>query len=352
MANYPTLEELWKVMKDSISEGFIICDMNLCVVDVNKNLEIMLGIDNCEKKGILDVLPKRVLYAVEDVLQQIRDLGFCMLPKRINLITPKGVVLPLLVTGEILSNDLGEKLGYLFLFRDAIVQSEISSISWANAVKTMQLGRIAQQIYLPLHEIDRCLDGIKEGMDDVELCVQLIGEMATNLQSLWGAYDVLLKLPQIDEVCKPLDLRRIDFHEMLNRIFSLIGLNCAIDVQGDSFIVSDEFKLEQFLSFLLDFLFAGEYKGKNNMEYLFTMVGRDKDVSLQITCSRSKDFSKWKEIVDYLSPKEEFPYDWDETKSLDQILMRWLLVTLSIGVELSENLSNEIIFRLSVPREI
>ncbi len=338
---------LWGLLKDSISEGILLTDLHLNILELNKNLEIMLEIDNWQGKHIRDTLPWRVCFAMEKVLNDIDVNGLCVFPQKFNFITQKGVIIPLLVLGEQVFNESQERAGYLFIFRDTIVQEEIGTMSWANALKTAYLTDISKNFYKPLHNLDKVLT------DFVDYAADILGEDIDTLkpafkeiEALRALYDRLLDHTRIDMICSRLVLSEVSVEKLFKeRIAFLLPSNVRgrleISLAGDTRVLTDMFKLEHLLVSFIDILLnkAGEEKIRVDI------IGSDTEVEISFIIP----VGLWPNL------KDVFPLEdgssWQKNLSLDENLIRYLLSKLKVSARLDRPMDKEII-RISVPREL
>ncbi len=342
-------EILWGLLKDSISEGVLLTDLHLNVLELNKNLEIMLELDNWQGKHIRDVLPWRVCFALEKVINDMEINGICVFPQKFNFITQKGVIIPLLVLGEQVFDETQERAGYLFIFRDTIVQEEIGTMSWANALKTAYLTDISKNFYRPLHNLDKILtDFVDYTVDSLGEDLETLKPAFKEVEALRALYDRLLDHMRIDMICNKLVLSEVSverlFRDTVNFLLtSKVRDRLEISSAGDTHVLTDLFKLEQLLVNFIDILL-----GKiGNQRIRVDLIGSETEVEINFVIPGGV----WPELQ-AIFPVEEGAA-WQKSLSLEENLIRYLLSRLKISARLDRaGAEDKEIIRISVPREL
>ncbi len=345
----------WQVAKDAVNEGLLICDTHLQILDVNRNLEIMLELEPCRGRSVLDVFPWKVKSLLNEIIRELKSTGVCVIPKRINFITSKGVILPLTVSGDFLIDENSKKRGYIFVFRDAIVQEEIATFSWINHLKESFLSDVSKDMYLPLHNLSSILSDLLEFYSPDPDTKSLLESAVEELDKLRASYDRLLEHAMIDLICKRLNLKRVNISDILNRALMLsVGENALdrvkVTVVKEDELVTDEFKLEQFFVLILD--------------ALLSLLPKEEVLNIRLYSGESKvdvEFSSKSDVM--LAVKEKIPCgEFDKERESESIcyleggleknLMQWIERKLKLLVEVRDLDTDEKKVRISIPREL
>ncbi len=345
----------WQVTKDAVNEGLLICDAHLQILDVNRNLEIMLELDPCRGKSVIDVLPWKVKEVLNKVIKELESTGVCVIPRRINFVTSKGVILPLTLSGDLLIDEQGKRVGYIFVFRDAIVQEEISSFSWINYLKRSFLSDISKNMYLPLHNLSRLLGDFVEFYSADPEGMSLLESAIEEVDKLRATYDRLLEHARIDLICERINLKKIRVFDVLNKALMLLVAENVVNrveitADGRDELITDEFKLEQFFVLILDVLLS--FLPKQEKLNIGIYPGEGKvDVDL---CWRGGDVVSIKDKIPFVKShgQEEMELSWSVEGGLEKNLMQWIEKKLQLVVEVKEVEMDEKKIRISIPREL
>ncbi len=340
---------LWALVKDAINEGLLVTDLCLHILDINRNLEIMLEIDSWRGKELVDVFPKKVIEVINNLVQELEATGVCLCPKRINYVTSKGVMLPLLVTVDSIMNKEGEKVGYLFVFKDAIIQDEIGTLSWMNTVKTAYISEVAKQFYLPFHNLDRNLDDYIEFYADAVEGKELLLDAQKELKKLRNVFEKFLEYSRIDVVCEKIILQQVDIAKIFHQALLLVVADhihnkIELTVEGDSRVITDAFKLEQLFVSLID-QFAVSLCDKDKLQVCI------KEAQSQVLIDLTLIDKPVPEPLKELPTLDCETLNWRQYQSLERNLLCWILTRLSIRSEVLL-LPDREIFRLLIPKEL
>ena len=342
-------ERLWELLIDFISEGILICDLHLNVLDINKNLEIMLDISDWRGKTVRDVFPWKVCFMIEKVINDIDVNDICLFPQAFNFVTEKGVLIPIMVLGEVIRDAQAEKVGYLFIFKDTILQEELNSLSWINALKTVYLSNIAKNLYKPMHNLDKILsDFVDFYRDELGDSLSMLEPAFNEMENLRNLYNDLLDYNRIDMTCDKFVLTEFSLEELVKGVISfLLPLEnkdrIEIYVAGDTTILSDEFKLEQLMINFIDVIFKRVPEDKIRLD----IIGTEKEIELGFIVPKGVlgDF------VMSVKDTEENVSSWQKDRSLEENLMRCLISKLKAAIGI-ETISEQEIIRISLPREL
>lgn len=345
----------WQVAKNAVNEGLLICGAHLQILDMNRNLEIMLELEPCQGRSIIEVFPWKVKVILNEVIKELESTGVCVVPRRINFVTSKGVILPLTVSGDLLLDEQGKLMGYIFVFRDAIVQEEIASFSWINYLKRAFLTDISKELYLPLHNLSRLLSDFVEFYSADPEGMALLNSAIEEVDKLRATYDRLLEHARIDFICERLTLKKIRVFDVLNKALMLLVAENVInrvDVisNGADELVSDEFKLEQFFVLILDALLS--LLPKDERLNIGIYSGESK-VDVEV-CWERGDIVAIKNKIPFVSlhGREELEPAWELEGGLEKNLMQWIERRLKLGVEIKDSEANKKRIRISIPREL
>ncbi len=346
-------ETLWRVTRDAIAEGLLICDNGLTVLDVNHNLEIMLDLSDWQGKNVRDLFPWKVNSVLNEVLKEIESVGVSVYPRRVNFITSKGVLLPLVVSAEVITAENGDRLGYLFIFRDAIVQEELSSLSWINAIKSAYLASLGKAFYLPIHNLSRNIQDMMEffAPQEGEL-KRLVQDALREVDKLRGIYDRFLDYSRIDAVCDRIVLQEVFVPDVLNHALLLViadrlGERVTVHSSGDLRVITDAFKLEQLLLLILDRLFS-VIPEDGRLE--IRMFGNYSGVEVAFYCEARCDLEGLG--LEDVDPRNALTIVWKKDVDLEGNLIRWILHKLGISLKLKHLPGGKESIRLVLPAEL
>ncbi len=346
-------ETLWRVTRDAIAEGLLICDNALTVLDVNHNLEIMLDLSDWQGKNVRDLFPWKINNVLNEVLKEIDSVGVSVYPRRVNFISSKGVLLPLVVSAEVITAENDDRLGYLFIFRDAIVQEELSSLSWINAIKSAYLATLGKAFYLPIHNLSRNIQDMMEFLSPEEEELRgLVQDALTELDKLRGVYDKFLDYSRIDAVCDKIVLREVFVPDVVNRALLLVVADrleerIAVYPSGDLRVITDAFKLEQLLLLILDRLFSAM---PEDSRLEIRMFGNYSGVEIAFYCDGRCDLENL--ALEDVDPRNTLTIVWRKDVDLEGNLIRWILHKLGISLTLKSLPEGKQSIRLKLPPEL
>ncbi len=336
----------WQVGKDAITEGLLICDRHFQILDINRNLEVMLELTDWRGKSIIEVFPQKVKEKLNQVLKDLESIGACLFPKRFDFITSKGVILPLMVSGEILMGEEGERVGYLFVFKDTIMQEEVATFSWLSHLREVFLSSLTKELYLPLHNLSRILGDLLDFYSLDSEGKRLLESSIEELDKIRKIYAKLLDHTRIDLVKDRICLKRIKISDVINRSLMLVDSagKMRIDFQGQDEVMTDEFKIEQFFVLLLD-----KTSSEEGVKIRISSAEKDVDVEILGQGDWWKGLEERVPFAELQNPQDELR--WNIGSDLDKNLIYWIGKRLKIRVRLEDVKEGKRI-RISIPREL
>lgn len=138
---------------ESITNGIITTDRGRGITHMNRNAMAMLGVGPLAPGAPMDdVLPEGVVEAVDSLLADLEQQGFC-LERQVKLRHSGGPELPLAVSVSPLREESGSSTGFIVVLRDMTASQELERLRHLDQLKSQFVANVSHELKTPLTSI-------------------------------------------------------------------------------------------------------------------------------------------------------------------------------------------------------
>ena len=249
------MDKYYVAIKNTIQEGIIVFDSASRVLDINKNIEMIMDCILDENCTLDRILSHKISTVINEMAELVMRDGFSV-PRPIIYINKNNVRMPFLVSVEPLEENV-----FIAVLKELISNEEMHKIAWENELKKHYISKISKGLYLPLHNMKRDLEYAEGALhaEETTSAKEFLSDAQNELAKMERIFEDLLDLSIIDTVANKLLFKRISLEDILRKVIGIASADFSdvvLDaVPGKYDVLGDVRSLEYlFLSLIDQFL--------------------------------------------------------------------------------------------------